>query len=67
LSGQDIPTRNEAGRDYVWGFPMIAILVVVFALLCLALLRRYQSREHKHELLSMKRHAATYMEQHKRL
>jgi preprotein translocase subunit YajC len=46
---------------------MIAILVVVFAVLCFALLRRYQSREHKNELLTMKRHAASYMEQHKRL
>ena len=46
---------------------MIAILVVVFAFLCFALLRRYQVREHKNQLLTMKRHAATYTEQHKRL
>lgn len=47
---------------------MIHLLVVVVSLLFISILfRRYQLRERKRELFILKRHAASYAEQDKRL
>ena len=47
---------------------MISMFVVVLSLLGMGIfLYQQQARKHKRELFLMKRHAATYLEQHKRL
>jgi uncharacterized membrane protein len=49
---------------------MILVLVAVFGLVCLLclliFLYRHHVQEHRKELRWMKRHAAIYMEEHKR-
>lgn len=47
---------------------MLGVLAAILALLCLGiLLRHYYVRKSRDELLSMKRHAATYPEQNRYL
>jgi len=45
---------------------MIPILVAALSLFCsVALVRRYHRKKRRNELFMMKRHAATYVEEHK--
>jgi hypothetical protein len=45
---------------------MISILVVPFSILCFSILfYRHQVRKRRRELLLMKRHANSYVEEHK--